>query len=124
LKQDLAAGRPTDVTQLVEDKILRLFDFRRMTGTAMARNWWIASPEQQAALEAEFRTLLVRTYSTALSSYRVQEIEYRPLRAAAGDTDVQVRSFVRRPGAEPMTIDYDMEDSLAGWKVFDVKIAG
>ena len=124
LKQDLAAGRPTDVAQLVEVKILPLFDFRRMTATAMARNWRIASPEQQGALVAEFRTLLVRTYSTALSSYRGQEIEYRPLRAAAGDTDVQVRSFVRRPGAEPLTIDYDMEDGVAGWKVFDVKIAG
>jgi phospholipid transport system substrate-binding protein len=124
LKQDLAAGRPTDVAQLVEDKVLPLFDFRRMTGLAMARNWRIASPEQQAALVAEFRTLLVRTYSTAFSSYRDQEIEYRPLRAAAGDTDVQVRSFMRRSGAEPLTIDYDMENGLAGWKVFDVKIAG
>src|SRR6185295_8318134 len=124
LKQDLAAGRPTDVARLVEDKILPLFDFRRMTSTAMARNWRVASPEQQAALVLEFRALLVHTYSTALSSYGGQEIEYRPLRPATGDTDVQVRSFVRRPGAEPMTIDYDMEDSLAGWKVFDVKIAG
>lgn len=124
LKQDLAAGRPTDVAQLVEDKILPLFDFHRMTGIAMARNWRIASPGQQAALVAEFRKLLVRTYSTALSSYRDQEIEYRPLRAAAGDTEVQVRSFMRRSGAEPLTIDYDMENGLAGWKVFDVKIAG
>ena len=124
LKQDLAAGQPTDVARLVEDKILPLFDFRRMTSTAMARNWRVASPEQQAVLVLEFRALLVRTYSTALSSCGGQEIEYRPLRPATGDTDVQVRSFVRRPGAEPMTIDYDMEDSLAGWKVFDVKIAG
>ena len=124
LKQDLAAGRPTDVVRLVEDKILPLFDFRRMTGIAMARNWRIASPGQQAALVAEFRTLLVRTYSTALSSYNDQEIQYRPLRAAAGDTEVQVRSFIRRSGAEPLTIDYDMENGVAGWKVFDVKIAG
>jgi phospholipid transport system substrate-binding protein len=124
LRRDLAAGRPTDVAQLVQDRILPLFDFRRMTGTAMARNWRNASPEQQAALVAEFRTLLVRTYSTALSSYRGQEIEYRALRLAPGDTDVQVRSFMRQPGAEPLTIDYDMENGLAGWKVFDVKIAG
>ena len=124
LKQDLAAHRPTDVAQLVEGKILPLFDFHRMTGIAMARNWRLASPEQQAALVAEFRTLLVRTYSTALSDYRDQEIEYRPLRAAAGDTEVVVKSFLRRPGAEPLTIDYDMENGVAGWKVFDVKIAG
>jgi phospholipid transport system substrate-binding protein len=124
LKQDLAAGRPTDVAKLVEARILPLFDFRRMTGIAMGRNWRLASAEQQAALAAQFRTLLVRTYSTALGSYRGQDIEYRPLRAAAGDTDVQVRSFVRRSGAEPLTIDYDMENGVAGWKVFDVKIAG
>lgn len=124
LKQDLAAGRPTDVAQLVEDRIAPLFDFRRMTGIAMARNWRLASPEQQAALVAQFRTLLVRTYSTALSSYRGQDIEYRPLRATAGDTDVQVRSLVRRPGAEPLTIDYDMENGPTGWKVFDVQMAG
>jgi phospholipid transport system substrate-binding protein len=124
LRQDLGAGRPTDVAVLVEDKILPLFDFDRMTRIAMARNWRLASPEQQAALVVQFRTLLVRTYSTALSEYRDQEIEYRPLRGVAGDTEVLVRSFLRRPGTEPLTIDYDMEDGLAGWKVFDVKIAG
>ncbi|HVL37401.1 MAG TPA: ABC transporter substrate-binding protein, partial [Burkholderiales bacterium] len=119
LRQDLTAGRPTDVARLVEDKILPLFDFDRMTRTALARNWRLASPEQQAALVSQFRTLLVRTYSTALSEYRGQEIEYRPLRGAAGDTEVLVRSFLRRPGAEPLTIDYDMEDGLSGWRVFD-----
>jgi phospholipid transport system substrate-binding protein len=124
LKQDLAAGRPTDVAQLVEAKILPLFDFARMTQIALARNWRLASPEQQAALVTQFRTLLVRTYSSALSEYRDQELEYRPLRAAASDTEVLVRSFLRRPGMEPLTIDYDMENSVAGWKVFDLKIAG
>jgi phospholipid transport system substrate-binding protein len=124
LKQDLAAGRPTEMAQLIEAKILPLFDFHRMTRIAVARNWRLASPEQQGALVAQFRTLLVRTYSSALSGYRDQELEYRPLRAAAGDTEVLVRSFLRRPGAEALTIDYDMENGLAGWRVFDVKIAG
>jgi phospholipid transport system substrate-binding protein len=124
LKQDLAAGRPTDVAQLVEGKILPLFDFRRMTSIAVARNWRLASPEQQEALVTHFSTLLVRTYSAALSGYRDQEIEYRPLRGGPGETEVLVRSFLRRPGAEPLTIDYDMADSAAGWKVYDIKIAG
>jgi phospholipid transport system substrate-binding protein len=124
LKQDLAAGRPTDVAQLVENKILPLFDFRRMTGIAMARNWRIATPEQQAALVAQFRILLVRTYSAALSSYRDEAIEYKPLRFSPAENDVLVRSVVRRRGAEPMSIDYDMESTPAGWKVYDVKIAG
>jgi phospholipid transport system substrate-binding protein len=124
LRRDLAADQPTDIAQLVETRILPLFDFNRMTGIALGRNWRLASPAQQAALTAQFRTLLVRTYSVALSSYRGQDIEYRPLRVAAGDTEVLVRSFVRRSGAEPITIDYDMHDGVAGWKIFDIRIAG
>lgn len=124
LKQDLAAGRPTDVAQLVEFKILPLFDFPRMTQIALGRNWRLASPEQQAALIMQFKTLLVRTYSSALAEYSDQELEYRPLRVAAGETEVLVRSFLRRPGMQPLTIDYDMENGVAGWKVFDLKIAG
>lgn len=124
LKQDLAAGRPTDIARLVEGRILPLFDFPGMTRNAMGRNWRLASPEQQATLVAQFRTLLVRTYSTALAEYRDQEIEYRPLRMPAGENEVLVRSVLRRPGAEALTIDYDMENGAQGWKVFDVKIAG
>jgi phospholipid transport system substrate-binding protein len=95
-----------------------------MTRIAMARNWRLASPQQQAALTAQFRTLFARSYSSALSSYRDEAIEYKPLRFAAGETDVLVRSVMRRRGAEPLTIDYDMERTAAGWKVYDVKIAG
>lgn len=124
LKQDLAAGRQTDIAQLVESKILPLFDFHRMTSNAVARNWHLASPEQQGTLVTQFRRLLVRTYSASLSGYRDQEIQYLPPRSASGDTEVLVKSFLRRPGAEPLTIDYAMEDSLAGWKVFDITIAG
>ncbi len=124
LKEDLAAGRTTHVAGLVEAKILPLFDFPRMTRIAVALNWKLASAEQQAALVGHFRTLLVQTYSSALSDYRGQEIEYRPLRAAAGDTEVTVRSSLRRPSEPPLTLDYEMQDSPAGWKVFDVKIAG
>lgn len=123
LKRDAAAGQPTDVAQLVETKILPLFDFQHMTRIAVARNWLLASPEQQSALVEQFTTLLVRTYSTALSGYQGQEVRYLPLRAAAGDTEVRVRSSVPRSGAEALTIDYDMEQTLAGWKVFDVKVA-
>jgi ABC-type transporter MlaC component/outer membrane lipoprotein SlyB len=124
LKQDVAAGKRTDMPGLIEKKILPLFDFPRMTSIAVARNWPLASPAQQEALIAEFRALLVHTYSTALADYRHQEIEYRPLRAAPGETEVLVRSFLRRRGLEPLTIDYDMQSTTAGWKVFDVKIAG
>lgn len=124
LKEDVAAGRTTDLAQLIEKKILPLFDFPRMTGIAMGRNWRLASPAQQAALVTQFRALLVRTYSTALADYRDQQIEYRPVRASPADTEVLVRSFVRRPGLEPLTIDYEMQSTAGGWKVYDVKIAG
>jgi phospholipid transport system substrate-binding protein len=108
----------------VATKILPVFDFTHMTRMAMARNWRLASAPQQAELVAQFRTLLVRSYSSALSSYRDEEIEYKPLRLAAGEIDVLVRSVVRRRGTEPLTVDYDMELTPAGWMVYDVKIAG
>lgn len=124
IRRDAAADRPTDFAQLVETKILPVFDFEHMTRIALARSWRLASAAQQATLVAQFRTLLVRTYSSALSSYRDERIEYRPLRLAAAETDALVRSVVRRRGAEPLSIDYDMESTPAGWKVYDVKIAG
>jgi phospholipid transport system substrate-binding protein len=90
----------------------------------MGANWRRATPEQQERLTFEFRTLLVRTYSTALVNFRDQVIEVKPLRASAGDDQVTVRSEVRQPGAQPMSIDYDMEKTQEGWKVFDIRIAG
>ena len=124
LREDRAAGRDTDLAQLVEKRIVPVFDFVRMTAIALARNWRLATPEQQTRLATEFQTLLVRSYSNALREFRDQAIEYRPLRAAASESDVTVRSLVRRPGTEPLTIDYDMADGAAGWRVYDVKIAG
>jgi len=76
------------------------------------------------ALVAQFRALLVRAYSSALSCYRDEDIEYKPLRFAPGETEVLVRSAVRGRGAEPLSIDYDMESTELGWKVYDVKIGG
>jgi phospholipid transport system substrate-binding protein len=122
--KDFQAGNPAKVADLVETRILPHFDFARMTQIAVARNWRLATPEQQQALITEFKTLLVRTYSTALSGYRDQAIEYKPLRAAPDATEVTVRSDVQQSGRERMTIDYDMEKTLAGWKVYDIKIAG
>jgi phospholipid transport system substrate-binding protein len=122
--REIQAGDPAKVAHLVEAKILPHFDFGRMTQLAAARSWPLASPEQQKALTQEFKTLLVRTYSTALSSYRDQEILFKPLRSAPGDTEVTVRSAVIKPGTVPLALDYDMERHPGGWKVFDVKIEG
>ncbi len=123
-ERDLHGGQLTQVASLVETKVLPLFDFSRMTRIAVARNWRLASPEQQTALTAAFRTLLVRTYSTALSSYRDQVIEFRSMHSAPADVEVTVKSLVKQSGTAPIAMDYDMEKTPAGWKVFDIKVAG
>jgi len=122
--QDIQGGDSKKVIALVEEKILPHFDFTRMTALAMGINWRKASVEQKARLTDQFRTLLVRTYSTALTKYRDQTIEYKPLRAQPGDKDVTVRSLIMQPGAEAITIDYSMEKTAASWKVYDVTVAG
>lgn len=122
--KDIQSGNKKKTLDLVDAKILPHFNFARMTQLAVGRNWARASAEQQKALTTEFRTLLVRTYSSALTSYRDQTIDYKPLRAQPGDTDVNVRTVVKQKRGEPVTIDYNMEKTGDGWKVFDVSVAG
>src|SRR2546426_478063 len=118
--KDIQAGDADKISALVEAKILPHFDFRRTTQVAMGVNWRRASADQQERLTSEFKRLLVRTYSGALASYRDQIIEFKPLRASPGDSEVTVRSQVKQSGAEPITIDYAMERTASGWKIFDV----
>jgi len=120
----IRAGDGTKIAALVDAKIVPHFDFRRITQIAMGANWRRANPEQQERLTREFRTLLVRTYSSALAGYRDQVIEFRPLRAGGGESEVTVKSQVRQPGAEPITIEYDLARNGREWKVFDVRIGG
>ncbi len=122
--QELKSADPAKFAALVETRIMPLFDFVHMTRLAMARNWRLATPEQQRVLTEEFRKLLIRTYSTALARYAGEAIQFKRLRAAPLDTDVTVRSEVKQPGKEPMTLDYHMENTAAGWKIYDVKVAG
>lgn len=126
LRQDksLLTNHQGRIAELLEVTILPLFNFRHMTQRAVAPHWRLASAEQQNALIAEFTTLLVHTYSTTLANYRDQAIEYKPLQLAPGETEVTVKSTMKQPGAERMTIDYDMEKTAAGWKVYDIKVAG
>lgn len=116
-------GTPEQMAELVET-ILPLFDFNHMTRIAMARNWQLTSAQQRKSLIAEFQKLLVQTYSTALENYRGQAIAYKPMRMAPGETTVIVKSTMAHPGAEPMTIDYDMEHTSKGWMVYDIKFSG
>jgi len=95
-----------------------------MTRLAMGKNWVQASPEQRKALTTEFRTLLVRTYTASLTLYRDQTIEYRPLKLTPGDTDVVVKSMIRQARGAPISVDYAMEKTESGWKVYDLKLAG
>lgn len=117
------AADPAKVTALVETRVLPLFDFAHMTRLAVARNWRLATPEQQRVLTEEFRTLLVRTYSTALASYGGEVIHFKQLRAAPPLSEVTVRSEVKQPGKERMTMDYEMAKTAAGWKIYNVKVA-
>jgi len=122
--KDIRAASQARLHEFVTTRIVPLFDFDRMTEIAVARNWHLATPEQKRTLAAEFQTLLVRTYSTALSSYRDQVIEFKRLHAAPGDTAVIVKSVMRRPGTEALTMDYDMEKKPDGWKVYDITVDG
>lgn len=118
------AGDQARIREVVETKVLPYFDFERITALAMGRNWRQASPEQQKQLIEQFRTLLVRTYSGALSQYRNQTMEYKPLRAAPDATEVTVRSEVVRPGQAPVPIDYSMAKVGNTWKAYDVIVGG
>lgn len=120
--KDIQAGSQKKLHDLVEAKVLPHFDFKLMTQYAVGKHWRKASPAQQETLVGEFRTLLVRTYSTSLSAYKNQTIEYKPLRMQAGDTDVTVRTQVIQPGGQPVPIDYSLQKEADGWKVYDVVV--
>jgi phospholipid transport system substrate-binding protein len=122
--QDLKAGNSAKVVALAEQKVLPHFDFTRMTRLAVGRNWSQATPEQREALTKEFRTLLVRTYSNSLHQYQNQKIDVKPLQASPGDEDVLVRTAVIQEGGPPIPIDYRMEKTKEGWKVYDVVVDG
>jgi phospholipid transport system substrate-binding protein len=121
---DVRSGDATKLRALVETNLLPHIDARRATQIALGANWRRATPEQQDQLVREFTTLLVRTYSGALANYRDRTIEFLALRAAPADTEVTVRSRIRQPGAEGIMIEYDLAQTDAGWKVYDVRVAG
>ena len=122
--KEIQSGNRAKLIALIEEKVLPHFNFTSMTALAMGPNWNKATPEQKKLLTQEFRTLLVRTYASALAAYSDQKFDFRPLRAKSTDTDVTVNVRVLQAGAQPVPIDYNMEKTSAGWKVYDVLIAG
>lgn len=122
--KDIQSGDMRKITALAEEKILPHFDFERMSRMVLGRNWARANDDQRKKFIVEFRSLLIRTYASALAKYRNQTIEYKPFRAQAGDTDVTVKTQIVQPGAQPLAIDYSLGKSEDGWKVYDVVIEG
>lgn len=122
--KDIQSGNQKKIVELVEAKVLPHFNFTAMTRLAVATNWDKSTPEQKKQLTEEFKTLLVRTYSSALSAYRDQKFDFRPLRAKPTDTDVTVQVRIAQGGREPVTLDYDMEKTPSGWKAYDVRVGG
>jgi len=122
--REIRSGDRAKLISVIDAKVLPHFNFNSMTALAMGQNWRAATPEQKKVLVEEFRTLLVRTYASALAAYSEQRFDYRPLRAKPTDTDVTVQVRVLQPGAQPVPIDYAMEKTAAGWKVYDVMVGG
>ena len=121
---DIKAGNQKKILALVDAKVLPNFDFNRMTQLAAGKYWRQATPEQKKALVAEFRNMLVRTYTKAFTMYRDQTIEVKPMKLAAEDVEVTVKSRIIKVGGQPTSVDYQMKKADDGWKVFDVVIEG
>ena len=125
IKADTAiqAGDVNRIVALVDTKIMPNVNFARMTSSAVGRFWRQATPAQQKQLQDEFKILLVRTYSGALAEVKDQTVSFKPLRARAEDTEVVVRSEVRGRG-EPVQLDYRLEKTPNGWKIYDLNVLG
>ncbi|MEQ1557270.1 MAG: ABC transporter substrate-binding protein [Gallionella sp.] len=125
-KQDKAiqAGDQTRALAVVEEKILPHFDFARMTQLAVGKYWRTASAEQKQTLAREFQAMLLRTYTKAFTGYQNQSVEVKPLKFAAEDTDVTVKTLLTKPGAPAVAINYELRKGSNDWKVYDLSIEG
>jgi phospholipid transport system substrate-binding protein len=120
----LKSGDIAKLSKLVDDKVLPYVDFEKMTRLAVGRGWRQATPEQRTQLTREFRTLLVRTYSGAVSQVTDHQVQLRPFRAAPADTDVLVRTNIVASKGDPIQIDYRLEKADAAWKIYDISVLG
>ena len=121
--KDIQAGNVNKIIALVDAKVMPHVNFQRMTSSAVGRFWRQATPEQQTKLQAEFKTLLVRTYAGALTQVKDQTIGLKPLRAQPTDTEVVVRTEIRGKG-DAIQLDYRLEKAGAEWKIYDVNVLG
>ena len=121
---DIQAGDQAKIFALAEEKILPNFNFDKVSRLVLGKNWTKATPEQKTAFQNEFKTLLIRTYATALSKYKNQTIEYKPLRMAEGAVTASVKTAILQPGGQPIAVDYSLEKKTDAWKVYDIVIEG
>ncbi len=122
--KDIQAGNQEKIFALAEEKILPNFNFERISRLVLGKNWTKATAEQKTAFQTEFRTLLLRTYATALSKYKDQTIDYKPLRLADGATTATVKTTILPPGGQPIAVDYSLEKQPESWKMYDIVIEG
>jgi phospholipid transport system substrate-binding protein len=122
--KQLAAGDKQKALKLAEEKVLPHIDFEEATRLAVGRSWREATPEQKKKLTDEFRRMLVRTYSSAISSYEGQTMKVQPVHMKPDDTDVTVRNQYIRPGGKPVQLDYQMHKTDQGWKIYDIVVEG
>ncbi len=127
IKKDEAikSGDKNRIYGLINDKILPHFNFNRMTKLAMGKNWKKATPEQQEELVNAFRTLLVRTYSNALSNYQDEVVKVTPIKDLGSNTDSTVKTTVIQGNSKaPVPINYSMQKTDGNWKIYDVTVSG
>jgi phospholipid transport system substrate-binding protein len=122
--KDIQAGNRNKIMELVQSKILPYVDAQKMTAQAAGPYWRQATPEQQKRLSEEFRTLLVFTYSGALSQIKNETVEFKPMRSDPADQEVEVRSVVNVTRGEPIQLNYRLAKTPAGWKIFDINVLG
>jgi phospholipid transport system substrate-binding protein len=122
--KQLAAGDRQKALKLAEEKVLPLIDFEEATRLAVGRAWAQATPEQRKRLVEEFRKMLVRTYSNAISAYEGQTMKVLPVRMKPGDTEVTVHNRYIRAGGQPLPVDYSMHKTDQGWKIYDITVEG
>ena len=122
--KQLAAGDKQKAIKLAEEKVLPYIDFEAATRLAVGRAWREASAEQKQKLTTEFRNMLVRTYSNAISAYEGQTMKVQPVHMKADETDVTVHNQYVRPGQKPVQLDYQMHKTAQGWKIYDISVEG
>jgi phospholipid transport system substrate-binding protein len=122
--KDIQAGDQEKIFALAEQKIVPNFDFDKVSRMVLGKNWTIATPDQKAAFQNEFRTLLIRTYASALSKYRNQTIEYKPFRLVSDSDIASVKTQIVQPDGQPIEVDYTLVKQPEAWKVYDIVIEG